>query len=292
MINKIKSIIRDQYRFQIQLSQEAHVNRTIAQKQLVGFFRNNKIELKETVLDFSVYSESNEDAILLYLLSFLKTKGTLNIIDIGGGRGFKGSNTANLFLHHSANGVIFEGDKNNYKSLRNEYEKLNSPLKPNLINQYVSAENINGLIEQNLRLDGETHVLSLDIDSIDFWIWNALSVVQPQIVVVEYQCILKADESLVVPENFSNPTFVERNNRRYAIHNSASLKAFEKLADKKGYRLVATSTLGFNAFFVKKELPLDHINTISVEEGLDRDFVKWAQKEFYADTKKLEWIDY
>lgn len=292
MISTIKNLIRDQYKFQNELFSEVVKNRTLMQKQLMTFFRHNELSLRDPILDYSVYSESNEDAIVLYLLSKLNVQGNFRFIDIGGGRNLKGSNTANLFIHHGAQGLIIEGNADNCKILQNSLSKYGTHLLPIIINKYVGIKNVNQIIQENLDISKDIHLLSLDIDSIDLWIWEALTVVSPYIVVVEFQCVLKAEESLVVPKNFSEPTFVTRNNRRYAIHNSGSLKAFEKLAAKKGYRLIGTSELGFNAIFVKNELPLDHLKTISVEEGLDKEFVRWAQREFYEDTKKLEWDNY
>jgi len=40
---------------------------------------------------------------------------------------------------------------------------------------------------------------SLDMDGMDYWIWEAIEVVNPRVVVVEYQDMLGPDNALTVP---------------------------------------------------------------------------------------------
>lgn len=240
---------------------------------------------------FSIYSESDEDGLLLSIFSKI---GFTNkkFVDVGGGSSLYGSNTANLILNHGFDGLIIEGEEENSKVLRRLYGNNETTLHcpPNIITKYVTIENVNQLLQEN-KIEGEIDLLSIDIDSIDYWVWNELTVATPRVIIVEFQCILNEDESISVPKSFDGTVFHQIGDRRYGIYNSASLKAFNKLAQTKGYRLVATSQLGFNAIFIKEDLAKDSIETISVAEGLNKPFTKWANDNLYTKTKSLEWVE-
>ena len=49
------------------------------------------------------------------------------------------------------------------------------------------------------RVAGEIDLLSIDIDYNDYWVWKAIEVVKPRVVVVEYNATLPPPLSLVVP---------------------------------------------------------------------------------------------
>ena len=116
-------------------------------------------------------------------------------------------------------------------------------------NSYITVENADALIS---RLSGgELDLLSIDIDTNDYWIWEAIKTVKPRLVVIEY--------------NASFPPHV----RKTVAHNpdmywdgsnfsGASLGALEVLGRSKGYALVGCSLAGANAFFVRDDLVGEH----------------------------------
>ncbi|MGN6605046.1 MAG: hypothetical protein ACTHK8_21500 [Ginsengibacter sp.] len=262
---------------------------TINQKLL--FFQLQKADCKLSDISLSIFSESDEDGLLLYIFSKIGFKNKV-CVDIGGGAGLTGSNSANLFLNHGFSGLIFEGHKDNADALRSGYKsnKATRHFPPEIICEYVTPENIDRLIASK-GIKGAIDLLSIDIDSVDYWIWDAIRVIEPNIVIVEVQCILDPNESKTVPRDFKETLFETVDNKRYGIYNSASLLAFTKLASKKGYSLVATSQLGFNAIFIRNELVSNCLPEISVEQALDKPFVKWAQKAFGDKVKRFEWTE-
>ena len=89
------------------------------------------------------------------------------------------------------------------------------------------------------------------MDGVDYWIWERLEVVQPRIVIAEYNALFGPSAKVTVPyrEDYS----------RSEAHSScllfgASLGALHDLAISKGYRLVGTNTAGNNAFFVRDDV--------------------------------------
>jgi hypothetical protein len=111
---------------------------------------------------------------------------------------------------------------------------------------FVTAENINDLLRTSGMVD-EVDLLSVDIDFNDYWVWRAIDVVRPRVVVVEYNPIWRPPMSVTVAYD---ATAIPKSTN-YA---GASLSALTKLGVQKGYRLVGCSMAGVNAFFVREDL--------------------------------------
>ena len=90
-------------------------------------------------------------------------------------------------------------------------------------------------------------LLSLDIDGVDYWVWEALDVIRPRVVIAEIQCIWGSDRAVTVPYSPGLPERVHRSIRCLLRRQSPGIC---ELARKKGYRLVGVERLGFNAIFV------------------------------------------
>lgn len=261
---------------------------SIAQKNLmISYYQleDNKLPSINDV-GFSNYSESDEDGILLYIFSLIKFDSKI-VVDIGAGGSLTGSNAANLIIHHGFHGLLIEGNEKRLNKVRQAFQHhpLTKGFPPKYINQLLSTTNVNSIIE-SAGFKGIIDLLLIDIDSIDYWIWECLEVIQPRVVVIEVQCIWKADKSVSVPKDFTGSVF----DGQYGIYNSASLKAFEKLAKQKGYRLIGTHKDGFNAFFIKEDLAVNQLPTHSVEECLDKPFVHWANQKFEKKIKEYKWV--
>ena len=101
--------------------------------------------------------------------------------------------------------------------------------------------------------------------------WEAINVVNPRIVVCEYNSILGAKHSITIPYD---PKF-DRTRAHYShLYYGASLPALCRLADAKGYNLVGTTSIGSNAIFVRKDL--------------GRPFKKLTPEEGYVESKVRE----
>ena len=72
-------------------------------------------------------------------------------------------------------------------------------------------------------------ILSIDIDGNDYWIWNEIEVIKPDIVIIEYNARLGSKLSLTIPykSNFNRMKNLKTNNY------GASLNALNKLAEKR-----------------------------------------------------------
>ena len=94
-------------------------------------------------------------------------------------------------------------------------------------------------------------MLSIDIDGNDYWVWRAIEVVSPRIVVCEFNGIFGSKAKVSVPYD---PAF-ERGRAHYSfLLAGASLSALAHLGVQKGYRLVGINSAGNNAFFVRQDV--------------------------------------
>jgi hypothetical protein len=236
---------------------------------------------------FRVYSESDEDGILHYIFSLIGTTNRV-LVDIGASK-LEGSNTANLLINHAWTGLLIDGHPQRVKDLQDFYgacpDTRNYP--PKCVSSWVTAENVNDVL-RSAGIEGEIDLLTIDIDGIDYWLWRAIDVVRPRVVVVEYQCILGPHRSVSVPYR---PDFKATFDGPYATYNSASLAAFVKLGRTKGYRLVGCQRYGYNGFFVRDDLGRPELPEVSAEECFTHPFPQWAMATFLDRVKDREWVE-
>jgi hypothetical protein len=124
------------------------------------------------------------------------------------------------------------------------------------IKQRVTREGINVLLEK-YGFTGELDFLSIDIDGMDYWVWEALTACSPRVVAIEYNWLFGAERAVTIPYA-SEFDLSAIGNRGYR---GASLAALAHLGHQKGYRLVATERV--NAFFLRADLA-PHIHEIEV----------------------------
>ncbi|MCX5829848.1 MAG: hypothetical protein NTV58_17915, partial [Deltaproteobacteria bacterium] len=126
-------------------------------------------------------------------------------------------------------------------------------------------------------------LMSMDIDGNDYWIWDALTVVEPRVVIIETH-IEFGMNSIVVPydKDYVHPG-------KHPEYFSASPGAMEKLARKKGYRLVGANNYGFNTIYIKDGIGEDILPAVSVENILQHPRNKERQKLF-EPIKDWEYI--
>lgn len=156
---------------------------------------------------------------------------------------------------------------------------------PKVINAWVTAENINDLIQEN-SISGEIDLFCLDLDGVDYWILKALNGIQPRVIVVEYMNIFGLEQSVTVPYK---PDF-----NRFDTHPDyfgASLSAFVKLCREKGYRLVGCNRYGFNAFFIRSGIGEDVLPEIKAERCLEHPQAVDGNKNRLPQVINYEWVE-
>ncbi len=196
---------------------------------------------------YQVLSQSDEDGIILEIFNRI---GLTNkyFVEFGVGAGLENNSASLLFQQWS--GMWIEGDHTYVENINQHLSRLIKSGKLKLQEAFVDENNIEQLLTNN-EVPFEPDLFSIDVDSIDYYIWNALNRFKPRVIVIEYngswgpsiEWIMPRDE---VPSSTINTSCY-----------GASLKSLEILGTQKGYSLVGCNMTGVNAFFVRDDLVQD-----------------------------------
>lgn len=209
--------------------------------------------------EFRVFSQWGEDGIIQFLLNHIRIERPI-FVEFGV-QNYTESNTRFLLCNNNWAGLVIDGSEENINFIKQDPIYWQHNLKA--VHAFIDKDNINPLIVEN-GITGEIGLLSIDIDGNDYWIWQAIDVVNPAIVIVEYNYRFGKDKAMTIPYN---KEFI-RNKAHYSmIYYGASLKALCLLAQKKGYVFVGSNSAGNNAFFVRQNIKPDYIKEITVEDG-------------------------
>jgi hypothetical protein len=238
-------------------------------------------------VEFRAFSQNGEDGILLFVFALI---GMVNrrCVEICAGDGIQ-CNSANLIINHGWNGLLFDGDDQLLARGRAYYSRLGDTFcyPPKLVHSWITRDNVNDLIESH-GFEGPVDLLSLDLDGMDYWIWEAIDVIRPRVVIAEIQCIWGAERAVTVPYT---EQFKTRLDGHFGIYSGASLPAFTKLARKKGYRLVGVQRLGFNAVFIQDGIGEDILPEVDIDSCTSRPFVDWAKRDLLPKVADLQWTE-
>jgi hypothetical protein len=118
------------------------------------------------------------------------------------------------------------------------------------VDDFVTRDNVNQILADN-GFVGEIGLLVIDIDGVDYWLWDAIDAVSPKIVICEYNGIFGNDATVTVPYD---ETF-DRTSKHFSwLYAGASLQALRHLGQQKGYSLIGTNCGGNNAFFLRDDV--------------------------------------
>jgi hypothetical protein len=239
---------------------------------------------------FSCYSQSDEDGILLYIMSVIGTTDR-RCVEICAGDGIE-CNTANLIINHGWHGLLVDGDATRIARGVSFYRRSRATCihPPTFKSAWVTRGGVNGLLADN-GFSGTVDLLSLDLDGVDYWIWEALTEITPRVVVLEYQDILGPDRSWSVP--YADDFDASRYSMTGAMPNfaGASLRAFVNLGRRKGYRLVGVNRYGYNAFFVRDDVGIGVLNEVAVEDCFGHEKVRAGMRDRFPLVANLPWIE-
>lgn len=225
-------------------------------------------------VEFSSYSQNNEDGILLLIFSAIG-EGSRRVVEICAGDGVE-CNAANLIINRGWSGLLMDGDKSMIEAGGKFYSQRTNAwrlrrLPPKLVQAWITAENVNELISSN-GFTGEIDLLSIDVDGVDYWLWKAIDVVQPRVVVLEYNNRWPSDQSVTVP--YSADFRCQNPYQDGEGYFGASLPAFVKLGREKGYRLIGANGPHTNAFFMRNGVGEEFFPEVPAAACLSSDYAK------------------
>jgi len=229
--------------------------------------------------EFRVFSQWGEDGIIQYLLEHVPIERPI-FVEFGV-ENYVESNTRFLLTNNRWSGLVIDGSAENIAYIKRDTIYWATNLKAE--HSFITKENINELLSRN-GVTGDIGLLSVDIDGNDYWVWQAIDVVSPRIVICEYSSQFGPTARVTTPYA---PDFVRDSAHFSKVYYGASISALTGLAKQKGYSLVASNSAGNNVFFVRDDL-LGDLNVLTPQQAYRR-----AQfREFHNEQGQLTFDDF
>jgi hypothetical protein len=263
----------------------------VAQAALVanwrGLLQAGQILPFDTV-GFQTYSENEEDGILLYIFTVAGTTNKV-VVEISSQDG-RICMASNLIIHHRWCGFLFDGDSSFVASGRQFFGRhpATRSCPPTFEARWFDRDNVNALLAA-LNVPSEIDLLSLDLDGNDLYIWEALNVTRPRVLVCEFNNIVPSDRSVTIP--YRADFMWQKLPAKQQFFRSASLLAFARVSEAKGYRLVGWNALGYNAFFLRNDVAPDIFPTRAPVELDANQFAAAMRRTHWPDIAHLPWVE-
>ena len=243
MLKTLQRLVRNFAR----LSREMEEAKILSARLLAQEHQKNASEVIKDLkkAEFRVFSQWNDDGIIQFLVQYLDIKPH-TFVEFGV-EDYKEANSRFLLVNNNWSGLVLDGSGKNVQKIREDRIYWQHELKAQAA--FVTAENINELLTVN-GMTGEIGLLHVDIDGNDYWVWKSIQVVNPVLVVMEYNSVFGPENAWTVPYV---PDFYRTNYHPSNLCYGASLTALCDLAEEKGYAFVGCNSHGNNAYFVRKD---------------------------------------
>ena len=192
---------------------------------------------------FGVVSQNEEDGLLLEIFRQI---GITNRRFVEIGCGVNGGNSGFLAQECGWNGLMIDAQQAAVDTVAIRYATEDVIAECHK----MSRENINTVLGK-AGFTGEIDLLSVDVDGNDFWLWDALTVCRPRVVIIEYNYLLGSTVAATIP--YDPAFFIKAAPTR--VYRGASLEAMVRLGRRKGYRLISSERI--NAVFLRDDVPSD-----------------------------------
>jgi len=270
--------IRDMFRLIRQMNEKL-----IRLQNAVG-----RIELRQLAEDgkeiadyeFQVYSQWGEDGTIQRLIRNVQMENKI-FVEFGV-QDYMESNTRFLLVNNNWSGLIIDGSEENIEYVKKDPIYWRHNLKA--IAAFIDSENINSLLESN-GVVGDIGILSIDIDGNDYWVWEAINVISPRIVICEYNSLFGAKKKVTIP--YKN-NFVRSKAHHSNLYYGASISALATLGRQKEYALVCSNMAGNNLFFVRRDL----LNNVIRENTQEHAYVEALFRESRDSLGKLSYLPF
>ena len=263
----------------------ARASEVVAQKMLMQQYRLLAARGRELLpsfadVGFRNFSQFEEDGILLYLFSLISPVNR-KCVEICAGNG-RECMAANLIINHGWWGYLFDGLDSNVQSATRFFANSKDTFlyPPKFTKAWITAENVNEQLV-SAGANGPVDLLSLDLDGMDYWVWKAISAIQPRVVVCETHNVIPPSKSLTVP--YDSKFVCESEDYR-----GVSLEAMCRLGREKGYRLVGVHRFGFNAFFVQNGVGEEFFPEVKAAACLNDPFTEQRRKD-WPRVEAMKW---
>jgi hypothetical protein len=219
---------------------------------------NRKLSISSlSEVEFKVFSQWGDDGIIQYLINKIPISNK-TFVEFGV-ETYHESNTRFLLMNDNWSGLVIDGSINNIKSIKNQniYWQYNLQARE----AFITKDNINNLIE-DAGIVGDIGILSVDIDGNDYWVLDAIHIIKPVIIIVEYNSVFKLNHYTIPYKS----DFVRSKAHYTNQYWGASIAAFNYLLKSKGYTFIGCNSNGNNGYFVQNDKICD-LPTPTIDKG-------------------------
>lgn len=221
--------------------------------------------------EFKVFSQWGEDGILQFLTRNLQIRNR-TFIEFGVEDFFE-SNCRFLLMKDLWQGYVIDGSPANIERLKSSYFYWKYPITAKT--SFITCENVVDLLEES-GFTKDLGILSIDVDGVDYHLLKELKEWNAAIIIVEYNSHFGTKRAVTVP---CDSAFQRTKKHWSNLYWGASLPAFSRLLNGRGYALVGVNSVGSNAFFVKRALLNDHVKEQAVENCFKTSSFREARDE-------------
>ena len=213
--------------------------------------KKNKLKTIEKIedIEFKIFSQFGDDGIIQFLIDKLEIDYEYqNFVEFGV-EDYSEANTKFLLLNNNWSGLILDSSNENIENIKKKIFFWKFELEA--IKSFITKENINSVITNSNINRKKIGILSIDIDGNDYWVWKEINVIDPLIVIVEYNSTFGFEKKISIPykQDF------ERSKAHHSnLYWGASIEALKFLAKQKGYKFLTTNSAGNNAYFIKENI--------------------------------------
>lgn len=162
----------------------------------------------------NVTSQHGEDGIIHYIIEHVRSVPKV-CVEFGAWDGKFLSNTYNLWHNKKWKGILIESDSDKANKIKQNYKNYNV----SIFNQWIHPEG-RGSIDELFKLndlDPNIGVISIDIDSYDYYVFKNMNYINSAIIIVEH--------------NHSIPGYIEYYDPPGEVFLRCSAKALEKVGN-------------------------------------------------------------
>lgn len=287
---KLRSAI-DKNKQKISLSKEnATTNALIYMaNKYAGLSSANRPQSCLSQFEYKVFSQFGEDGVIAEIMSRIGAESH-RIVEIGIGNGTE-CNSLNLLINFGWTGLLIEGNPS-FADKANEMLAERRGISSDqlvLVSEFVDVENINSVIS-GAGFDGEVDVLSIDVDGNDIWLLKEINVINPRLIIVEYNASFGPDLSVSIP--YVRDFVWARRDPEKQCYYGASVTALAKVARQKGYNLVYGTQAGVNLFFVRSDLMVANLTEITPQQAYRPNFTNLMKPQSANISALLEKFPY
>jgi hypothetical protein len=192
--------------------------------------------------EFNFFSQSGEDGVTHKLFELIKPTSRY-VVDFGCSDGVVNSNSRRWITHDGWSGLLMDGS---HDLILKAKEAFKDYPKAKIVETFVYPGNVETLFEQ-YGVPKDLDLLSIDIDSNDYYVWKVIHNYHPKVVIIEFNSAFPPPQKMVV--QFHPMNYWDGDSDYFG----ASIQSLYELGKEKGYELVHCSSQGINLIFVDKQ---------------------------------------